>query len=86
METVVWARQLISRAGFPPHDLAVILEGFEDAWAEIGPEVGSDPIVIEAVRLRLADLVIGIARSGIVDRGRINVAAVAAFRRGYRGA
>lgn len=74
------ARQLIGDHGFSRDDLAVILEGFEDAWAEIGPDAGPDPIVMEAVRLSLAHIVVSVAQAGPIDRGRINVAAVEAFR------
>jgi hypothetical protein len=74
------ARQLISRAGFSADDLPVILEGFEDAWAEFGAGAGSDPIVIEVARLHLAAIVVDVARAGPVHRGRINAAAVGAFR------
>jgi hypothetical protein len=74
------ARRLIGDHGFSHEDLAVILEGFEDAWAEIGPDAGADPIVKEAARLSLARIVVSVARAGPIDRGRINAAAVAAFR------
>jgi hypothetical protein len=74
------ARQVIIRAAFPADDLPVILDGFEDAWAEIGPGAGSDPIVIEAARLRLAAIVVDVAKAGPIHRGRINAAAVDAFR------
>jgi hypothetical protein len=74
------ARQLISRAGLPPHELDVVLDGFEDAWAELAPEAGPDAMVIEATRLRLAAIVLEIAKSVPIDRGQINVAAVEAFR------
>ena len=78
------ARQLITHAGLPPHDLAVVLEAFEDAWAEVGPDVGSDPILIEATRLILARLVLENVTAVPLDRGKINAAAVAAFRAKYR--
>jgi hypothetical protein len=78
------ARQLIRGAGFSADDLAVILEGFEDAWAEIGPGAGSDPIVTETARLYLAAIVVDVARVGPIHRGRINAAAVDAFRSRHR--
>jgi len=78
------ARQLICRAEFPAVDLPAILEGFEDAWAEIGPGAGSDPIVVEAARLLLAAIVVDVARAGPIHRGRINAAAVDAFRSRHR--
>jgi hypothetical protein len=78
------ARQLISHAAFPAHELATILEGFEDAWAEIGPEAGSDPFVVDTARLRLAEIVLAVAGAGPITRGAINVKAVSAFRARYR--
>jgi hypothetical protein len=77
------ARQFITSAGFSSNDLAVILEGFEDAWVEIDPGQGADPFVIETARMRLAEVVVIVAKSGSIDRGRINVSAVAAFRMRY---
>jgi hypothetical protein len=74
------ARELIHSAGFPPHDLAVILEAFEDAWAEIGPDVGSDAMLVEATRLNLARIVLEVVTAVPIDRGKINAAAVDAFR------
>jgi hypothetical protein len=79
------ARHFITCAGFSPDDLAVILEGFEDAWVEIDPGPGSDPVVIETARMRLAEVVLDVARTGPVDRGKINASAVAAFRMRYLG-
>ena len=78
------ARQLISRAGFSADDLPVILEGYEDAWAEIGAGATADPIVIETARLHLASIVVDVARAGPIHRGRINAAAVDAFRLRHR--
>ena len=78
------ARQLIIDAVFPPHDLAVVLEGFEDAWAEVGPDVGTDPMLIEATRLTLARIALEIVTTVPIDRGKINAAAVDAFQAKYR--
>jgi hypothetical protein len=78
------ARQLIGCSEFPPHELATILEGFEDAWAEIRPEAGSDPFVMETARVRLAEIVLAVAGTGQITRGAINVKAVSAFRARYR--
>jgi hypothetical protein len=78
------ARQLIIDAALPPNDLAVVLEAFEDAWAEVGPDVGPDPILIEATRLSLARIVLENVTAVPLDRGQVNAAAVAAFRAKYR--
>jgi hypothetical protein len=50
----------------------------EDAWAEIAPNVDSDPIMVEATRLSLATIVLTLAKAGPIDRGKIH-AAPAAF-------
>ena len=73
------ARQLIVEVGLPPHALPVVLEAFEDAWAEIGPDLGADPMMIEATRLSLARVLLEIVTALPLDRGTINCAAVAAF-------
>ena len=78
------ARQLIIDAALPPNDLAVVLEAFEDAWAEIGPDVGSDHILVEATRLTLARIVLEKVTAVPLARGPLNAAAVAAFRARYR--
>jgi len=82
---VVWdgagmrARQLIGSAGFPPDALKVIGDAFEDAWAELASHVSSDPTVVDAARLSLAEIVVGIARAGPIDYDRIKTAAVDVF-------
>jgi hypothetical protein len=83
MDTDMRARQVLINAGFAPDDLAVILEGFEDAWAEIGPGAGADPVVEETARMRLAEIVLNVAKMGPIDRGKMNVSAVDAFRLRY---
>jgi len=77
-------RQLISGAGFPPDALTVILDAFEDAWAELASSVTGDPTVVEVARLSLAEIVLGIARAGPIDHDRIKTAAVHAFRTVHR--
>jgi hypothetical protein len=78
------ARQLIGSAGFPPDVLKVLFDAFEDAWAELASDVSGDPAVVDAARLSLAEIVVGIARAGPVDYGRIKTAAVDAFRTVHR--
>jgi hypothetical protein len=78
------ARQTIGGAAFPPDVLKVLLDAFEDAWAELAPEVSSDPTVVEAARLSLAEIVLDIAKPGAIDRDRIKAAAVDAFRTKHR--
>jgi hypothetical protein len=78
------AHQLLGGAAFPPDVLQVLFEAFENAWAEVAPEVSSDPTVVEAARLSLAGLVLGVARAGPIDRDSIKTAALDAFRAKHR--
>jgi hypothetical protein len=78
------ARQLIGSAGFPPDALKVLFDVLEDAWAELAPDVSGDPAVVDAARLSLAEIVVGIARAGPVDYDRLKTAAVDAFRTVHR--
>src|SRR5262245_29322613 len=45
---VMKARQLIGGAAFPPDVLRVIFDAFDDAWAEVGPDVSRRVHAIEA--------------------------------------
>lgn len=74
------AHQLIGGAAFPPDVLRVLFAAFDDAWAELAPDVSGDPNVVDAARLSLAGLVLSAARAGPIDRDRIKTAAVDAFR------
>ena len=79
------ARQLIGAAPFPPDVRKVLLDAFEDAWAELAPDVSSDPTVVDAARLSLAAIVmVDIATAGTFDRDTIKTAAVQIFRSKHR--
>jgi hypothetical protein len=78
------ARQLIGGAAFPPDVLKIIFEAFDEAWAEVSPEISSRPAAIDSARTSLASIVLGLAVTGPVDRQQIRAAAVDAFRRKHR--
>jgi hypothetical protein len=80
------ARQLIGGSTFPPDELKVIFEAFDDAWAELAPEVGNDAGVIEAGRVSLATIVLSLATVDPIDRNGLATAAVEAFRFKHRRA
>src|SRR5688572_2843511 len=70
------ARQLIGAAAFPPDVLKVLFDAFDDAWAEVAPDVSGDPTVVDAARLSLAGIVLSVATAGPIDRDAIKAAAV----------
>lgn len=61
------ARQLLSGASFAPDQLRVIFQAFDAAWAATAAEVGENPQAIEAARLKLANVLLMLARNGNVD-------------------
>jgi hypothetical protein len=55
------ARQLIDGASFVPDALKAIGDAFDAAWSEISGRFGTDPVVIEAARIKLANAVLSVA-------------------------
>jgi len=80
----VKARQFIAGAAFPPDDLKVIFEAFDDAWDEVSPNVSARASAIEAARLSLATIVLNLARAGPIERSALKTAAIDAFRVKHR--
>jgi hypothetical protein len=78
------ARQLIGSASFQPDELKVIFEAFDDAWDEVAPDVSSRASAVEAARLSLAEIVLGLAAAGQIERVRLKAEAVYAFRLKHR--
>ena len=70
------ARQLIGGASYGPDELKVLFKAFDDAWDGLVAHVGDDPQAIEAARLKLANVVLGLARYGNNDPERIKNAAL----------
>jgi hypothetical protein len=70
------ARTLIANAPCSPAALDVLLKAFDDAWERLAPDVS--PEAAEAVRLRLANVVLALAR-GPLHAKRITEAAVEAM-------
>ena len=65
------ARQMIEGASFDPTQLKAIAKAFDDAWEQIAPSVGSRPDAIEAARLKLANVVLSLAKNGAQDAERL---------------
>ncbi len=74
------ARQMIGGAAFPPDELRIIFEAFEDAWSELVSEVPADPEATDSARVILATIILDIATVGPVDRLALKSAAMDAFR------
>jgi hypothetical protein len=73
-------RQLIGGAAFPPDVLKVIYQAFDDAWADVAPDVSGRASAVESARLSLATIVLNLAAVGAIERAALKSAAVDAFR------
>jgi hypothetical protein len=78
------ARQRIGSATFSPTELSVIFEAFDAAWHEVAGDVSSRASAVDAARLRLATIVLSLAKAGPIDGDRIKAEAVHAFRGRHR--
>jgi hypothetical protein len=58
------ARGLIGSATFDPQTLTTAFRVFDDAWEHIAPQVSARPEAIEAARMMLAEIVLGLMRNG----------------------
>jgi hypothetical protein len=70
------ARQLIESATYYPDQVKALGQAFDAAWARIGPTISSRAHAIEAARLRLANIVLGLAKAGNFDPQQLADAAV----------
>jgi hypothetical protein len=61
------AYQLIADATFDPDQLRAIRKAFDDAWAQIAPQISQRPEAIEAGRLKLASIALSVAKRGTLD-------------------
>jgi hypothetical protein len=75
----VKARALIGSASYDPHTLKVLYQAFDDAWEQIAPEVADYSAATYAARMKLAEIVLGLARNGMRDAQNLTDAAVKAM-------
>jgi hypothetical protein len=61
------ARRLIESASYGPDELKALGKAFDDAWDRVAPTVSKRPQAIEAARLALADIMLGLAKHGNFD-------------------
>jgi hypothetical protein len=61
------ARQLIASGSYGPDQVKALGKAFDDAWGRLAPTVSGRPKAIEAARLKLAEIVLSLAKSGNFD-------------------
>jgi hypothetical protein len=64
------AQSLLRGAPYGPDKLKTIYEAFDEAWAAIKPLVDDTPLAHEAARIKLANLVLAVAKDeGALSKG-----------------
>lgn len=61
------ARQVIASGAYGPDELKALGQAFDDAWDQIASTVSQRPRAIESARLKLADIILGLAKNGNFD-------------------
>jgi hypothetical protein len=56
------ACKLISGASFEADTLTMLREVFDEVWASVAPDFGADPEQVEDARIRLATIILKLAR------------------------
>jgi hypothetical protein len=74
------ARKVIASGSYGPDQLKTLGKAFDDAWERIAPTVSKRPKAIETARLRLADIILGLASKGDFDAQRLADSAIQAMR------
>jgi hypothetical protein len=70
------ARRLIEGASYDPDTLKILFQAFDDAWIQIAPTISTHPTAVEAARLKLADIILGLAQENSRDAKQLTDAAV----------
>jgi hypothetical protein len=78
------ARELIGGAAYSPNELTIMWGAFDDAWAEVCPDVSTRASAIESARSSLASIVLSLSSMGHVERNGLRAAAAEAFRFKHR--
>lgn len=78
------ARKLVESASLGPQALNVAFEAFDEGWKEIAANYGSDPLAIEAARLKLANAILAIIDDNSRDATALKNAALQVVALDYR--
>ena len=78
------ARQIVESGSFGPDTLKVAYQAFDEAWASIAAHFGTDPMAIEAARIKLANAILAVSKDGSRDPNALKQAALAILARDYR--
>lgn len=72
-----WPGDPLRDSTYGPESLKLIGEAFDRAWEAIRPVVDDTPLAHEAARLKLANMILGLASSQTLDQARVRQSAPA---------
>ena len=78
------AKQLIDGASYGPEALKIVCQAFDDAWNDIAGNFGDDPGIIEAARLKLANIMLSFPHDKIRDAEQVKRSALQILALQYR--
>jgi hypothetical protein len=78
------AHRLIEAASYGPETVKALGEAFDQAWAEIEGNFGSEVATTENARLRLAQALLAVAAEAHVDVAALKASALQAMALDYR--
>ena len=73
------AHHLVHSAIYGPEALKVLFKAFDDAWEEVKPTISKRSSALEAARLRLANILLGLIREDSRHSDQIKNEAVQIF-------
>ena len=76
--------QILAQGVVSPERIHVYFDAFDAAWAELGPEIGSDPTEAAKAQEMLARVILTFNQYTCVDRDWIKDAALAILRKAAR--
>lgn len=71
-------------ASFEPDAVKMLADTFDDVWAGVAPDFGADPNTVEIGRIRLATIILELARDGQLGPDQITRTASRLIRQALR--
>jgi hypothetical protein len=71
---------VIAKTSLATELLGTLCEAYDNGWAEVAHEIGSDPLAIDTAREKLAHIILSLPRATLADRELLEITAIAMMR------
>jgi hypothetical protein len=78
------AHELVASASYGPEALKIVCQAFDAAWNDIAGNFGDDPVIIEAARLKVANIILTFPHDKIRDAEQVKRSALQIMALQYR--